>query len=152
MPSLQIVRGALPREQIGARIFAGDILIFQQVPALKALCQAIDAMVREGLGDAAPETAETRLASDVFLSRVRALRGRVHADKALLRQFGDAIAQVGLPVEDTYFDRLQLRLVPSSASHQARRIMPLAPHRDSWGSNIAQQINWWAPLYPLART
>jgi hypothetical protein len=152
MPALQFVPGALTVGQIGAQIFAGDILVFQQVPALKALVRDIDAMVREGLGDTEPETAEARLAPDVFLARVRALRSQVRADKALMELVGEAVAQVGLPPEDTYFDGLQLRLVPSNASHQARRIMPLPPHRDSWGSNILQQINWWAPLYPLART
>jgi hypothetical protein len=146
------VRGALSAEQIGTRVFAGEILIFEQVPALKALVRDIDAMVREGLGDAEPETAEARLAPDLFLARVRKLRSQVRADKALMQLMGEAVAQVGLPPDDTYFDGLQLRLVPSSASHQGRRIMPLPPHRDSWGSNIAQQINWWAPLYPLART
>lgn len=152
MPALQFVPGALTAEQIGAQIFAGDILVFQQVPALKALVRDTDAMVREGLVDAEPETAEARLAPDVFLARVRALRSQVRAEKSLMQLMGEAVAQVGLPPEDTYFDGLQLRLVPSNASHQARRIMPLAPHRDSWGSNIAQQINWWAALYPLART
>ncbi|HWA43903.1 MAG TPA: hypothetical protein VHA10_11880 [Hypericibacter adhaerens] len=152
MPALETLDGALPADLLGARIFAGDILIFRQLPALRSLCRTIDEMVRAGLGDEDPERAETRLAPDLFLARVRALRSQVRADKALLRQIGEAVAQTGLPPEDTYFDGLQLRLVPSNASHQARRIMPLAPHRDSWGSNIPQQINWWAPLYPLART
>jgi hypothetical protein len=152
MPAFQIMTGPLSAERIGEQIFAGDILVFQNLPALKALCETIDARVREGLGDADPQTAEARLVPAVFLGRVRALRSRVRADKALMQQVGEAVAQVGFPPEDTYFDGLQLRLVPSNASHQARRIMPLAPHRDSWGSNISQQINWWAPLYPLART
>jgi hypothetical protein len=152
MPAFQIMTGPLSAERIGEQIFAGDILVFQNLPALKALCETIDARVREGLGDADPQTAEARLAPEVFLGRVRALRSRVRADKALMQQVGEAVAQVGFPPQDTYFDGLQLRLVPSNAGHQARRIMPLAPHRDSWGSNIPQQINWWAPLYPLART
>jgi hypothetical protein len=152
MPAFQFVPGSLNADEIGAQIFAGGILVFRQVPALKALVGDIDAMVRERLGDPEPETAEARLAPDIFLARVRKLRSQVRADKSLMQLVGEAVAQVGLPPDDTYFDGLQLRLVPSNASHQARRIMPLAPHRDSWGSNISQQINWWAPLYPLART
>jgi hypothetical protein len=152
MPALQLVPASLSPRELGERIFAGDILVFRQVPALASLCREIDRRVREGLGDADPETAEARMTPDMFLARVRALRSHVRADKTLLRQFGEAVAQAALPPDDTYFDGLQLRLVPSNASHQARRIMPLAPHRDSWGSNIPQQINWWTPLYPLAPT
>ena len=152
MPAIQILTEPSSAYRIGRQIFAGDILIFQHVPALNDLCQAIDRQVREGLDGVEPATAEARLAPDVFLGRVRGLRSKVRADRELLRLVGEAVAQVGLPPEDTYFDGLQLRLVPSNASHQARRIMPLAPHRDSWGSNISQQINWWTPLYPLART
>src|SRR5882724_10465143 len=101
MPAFQFVPGALTADRIGAQIFAGDILVFRQIPALKALVRDIDAMVREGLGDAEPETAEVRLAPDLFLARVRALRSQVRAEKSLMQLMGEAVAQVGLPPEDT---------------------------------------------------
>lgn len=50
-------------------------------------------------------------------------------------------------------DRLRLRVVPPLASpgHSAhRRIGALPPHRDTWGSGIAEQVNWWLPLYRVA--
>ncbi len=62
----------------------------------------------------------------------------------------DSFAWAGLAAADTYWDRLRLRAVPSCPTHHAPRIRPLAPHRDFWASNLAQQINWWAPIHPVS--
>ena len=31
-------------------------------------------------------------------------------------------------------------------------LQTVPPHRDTWGSGIMAQVNWWLPLYPLADT
>lgn len=141
---------ALPVEEMGRLILNGDLLIWRQLPPLARLCARADAMIREGLQDEDPLTAEARLPADLYLQRVRALRSRFKQDPAIVAAFKEGLIATGLTAADSYWDPLQLRVVPSQDSHQGRRIMPLPPHRDNWGSNIAQQINWWTPLYPLS--
>jgi hypothetical protein len=60
------------------------------------------------------------------------------------------LAACGLVPERTYWDRMRLRINPPGSSHHSRRILNLPAHRDSWGSMLPQQINWWAPLYPVS--
>ena len=64
----------------------------------------------------------------------------------------DTLAAVGYRAQDTWLDRIRLRAVPSRTDIDHPRLQVLPPHRDTWGSGIAAQVNWWLPLYPLSRT
>ncbi|TXH35651.1 MAG: hypothetical protein E6Q98_15295 [Rhodospirillaceae bacterium] len=150
MVAVHFLDRALPVEDIGRLTLNGDLLVWRQMPALARLCETADAMLRDGFQDDDPLTIEARLPADLFLKRVRALRGRFKQDPAIVAAFKDALIATGLTAVDSYWDPLQLRVVPFQNSHQGRRIMPLPAHRDNWGSNIAQQINWWTPLYPTS--
>ena len=150
MVALHLLDKALSAQELGRLTLGGDLLIWRRVPALLDLCRHADQMIREGLQDDAPLTAEARIAGDVYVKRIRRLRAQFKEDPAITGGFKQALVETGLDAADSYWDPLQLRVVPSQASHQARRIWPLPPHRDNWGSNIPQQINWWTPLYPVA--
>lgn len=56
---------------------------------------------------------------------------------------------VGYDPDACYLDRIRLRVVPSASETHGRVIRPLPAHRDTWGSGILAQVNWWLPLYPL---
>ena len=150
MVALQFLDKPLSSDELGRLTLRGDLLIWRQVPALLTLCVAADRMIRIGLQDDEPLTAETRLDGDTYVKRIRRLRAQFKADPAITGGFKQAMVETGLDPLDSYWDPLQLRVVPARTSHQARRIWPLPPHRDNWGSNIPQQINWWTPLYPVA--
>ncbi|WP_374374352.1 hypothetical protein [Dongia sp.] len=141
----------LPSLEIGRRVLAGELIVWRRRPALAALVTRADALLRAGL-DGDPLTAEARLAPEDFIKRVRRLRAAFKTDSEINATFKTALVECGLDSADCYWDPLQLRAVPGQASHHARRILPLPAHRDNWGSNIPQQINWWSPLYPIAET
>lgn len=148
MVALHLLDRPLPAKELGARLLKGEILVWREVEALAELRIELDRIIRQTLADDAPTTAEKRLPGEVFIERIRQLRSQVMKDLKLHRLMKTAMEYVGLDLDDSYWDALQLRVVPSAASHQARRIMPLPMHRDNWGSNIAQQLNWWTPIYP----
>lgn len=150
MVALHFLDQALSAEELGRLTLGGDLLVWRQVPALQVLCKRADEMIRAGLQDDAPLTAETRIEGEAYVKRIRRLRAQFKDDAAIAGGFKQAMIECGLDPADSYWDPLQLRVVPSQTSHQARRIWPLPPHRDNWGSNIPQQINWWTPLYPCA--
>ena len=62
-------------------------------------------------------------------------------------------------METTYVDRPRLRIQPSDGDSVdevsdskygfGRFSQTLPLHRDTWGSGIAYQINWWGPLFEL---
>jgi hypothetical protein len=66
----------------------------------------------------------------------------------------ELFGSVGLDAERLARDRLRLRFQPPLASEQSqpkgvmRTTVPF--HRDTWGTNLYAQINWWAPVYPIS--
>jgi len=43
--------GAIPEAERSQRLFAGQLLVFREVPALGALCRYSDNLLRAGFGD-----------------------------------------------------------------------------------------------------
>lgn len=149
MTAPRIVDTKLDCLALGRELLAGALLVWRRVPALVELAGLADAKLRAGFEDD-PLTAEASFAPDGYLKRVRGLRSAFRADEAINVAFKRALTQIGLTPGSCYWDPLQLRVVPSKPTHQGRRIMPLPQHRDNWGSNIPQQLNWWSPIYPVS--
>ena len=70
--------------------------------------------------------------------------------KALWRQVFEAAS---LDPSLAACDRLHLRFQPhqegSNAPSRARTTSTIAFHRDTWGTNLYAQTNWWAPVYEI---
>ncbi len=132
---------------IAERAFRGELVVFRQLDALAALLDHA-----RGIAYAAfdhPVRDEGRL--DCGLWREKALAARrsfMHSEAVpdLLRAL---FTELGFDPETTYRDRAILRFQPGRAACRTRRLRDLPPHRDSWGSNLMTQLNWWAPLFPL---
>lgn len=141
--------GPLTEADRNARIYAGHILVFRDVPALKRLTGRLHALARDHLG-VAPADAHRHLDADgqaEAASALRKLAGRDAGAKALLSR---ALDDVGVDLDVTYRDPLKLRLQPPAGDQADALVAPLAAHRDTWGSNIMAQTNWWAPVLPVA--
>lgn len=149
MSLAKLIPGPRDTHAIGAAAFSGALLVWRHLPALMTLCTRADEILRTGF-DGDPLSAEQRFEPDEYLKRVRRLRAAFRGDEVINVAFKRALTETGLGAGDCFWDPLQLRVVPAQGSHHGRRIMPLPAHRDNWGSNIGQQINWWSPLYPLS--
>ena len=79
-------------------------------------------------------------------------REAVASDATVARHWWDTMAVIGYRRDATWLDRIRLRVVPSRDDVDHRRLQTVPPHRDTWGSGIMTQINWWLPLYPLVET
>ena len=81
------------------------------------------------------------------LKREYANSGRV---KELWKNLFEA---VGLDPQMAMRDRLTLRFQPprppSGERPWTRSTATVAFHRDTWGTNLYAQVNWWAPVYPI---
>ncbi|MEJ2761187.1 MAG: hypothetical protein P8126_06505 [Gammaproteobacteria bacterium] len=146
-------RGEVPApEQLSAGLFAGELIIFRGVDAVRDLVSRGRTVVEEAFESDSPWLAEGRLPEAEFQDRVRRARKRVQNDAGSEDAWQQILATLGFPSEEMLRDRLRLRVVPSRSGIRSRTSRPLEPHRDSWGSGIMAQVNWWLPLYPLAPT
>ncbi|MFQ5760764.1 MAG: hypothetical protein ACE5HM_07300 [Acidiferrobacterales bacterium] len=63
--------------------------------------------------------------------------------------FRSALGEIGVDIARSYWDRLLLRIFPHGDTHTGGLTSRAGIHRDTWGSNLYQQTNWWAPIYAL---
>lgn len=144
---LHDINGPLVTTERSQRVFAGELLVFRQVPGLVQLCDYSDHLLRAGFGDD-PARAEYAMAPGEYRRRRRQLCQTFESDPQVQRYLLETLAGVGVDLAQCHWDRLCLRVLPCDptlAGH--RRTTP--PHRDTWGSALHAQVNWWAPLQAL---
>ena len=132
---------------IAERAFRGELIVFRRLDALDALLTHARDVAFAAFDD--PVRDEGRLDSGLWREKAMAARRSfMHAEAVpdLLRAL---FTELGFDPETTYRDRAILRFQPGRAACRTRRLRDLPPHRDSWGSNIMTQLNWWAPVFPV---
>jgi hypothetical protein len=106
--------------------------VFKQVGPLLELARLLDEWIGEQPGE--EEIAE--------------LQRRVRGDERVRELVGAALERAGVDPERTYWDKIHLRIVPPAAGDG--QTGTIGVHRDTWGSNVLSQTNWWLPIRPLA--
>jgi hypothetical protein len=53
---------------------------------------------------------------------------------------------------ESYWDKFVVRVAPAKNEFGYREASRIGVHRDTWGTNIHQQINWWAPISSIEKT
>jgi hypothetical protein len=143
--SLHLLSQPLDDGRRGDLIFRGDILVFKGVEPLHELRTRAEALIAEELGDGwVGDRADTPEAA--LLARVRDRFARDPRAKELVCA---VLETVGADLGETFWDWLYLRMQAPDGSGDSSG-QTLAPHRDTWSSNVYQQTNWWTPIRPVS--
>ena len=137
---------------ISTLLFAGEVVVFRDLAGIAALTARVRVLLDGAFEPNDPERAEGRMAPDDYRRACIAARRAVQVDPVVAAAWASALAEIGYPDGSVFGDRMRLRIVPSRPGARGRRSFPLPAHRDTWGANVAAQVNWWLPLYPLAPT
>lgn len=132
-----------------AEIFDGEI--FETVaPSLTKLILHATHMVENGFFGMEPETAHLEMDAVSYRARVVALRKAFNEDSGIRHLVAKLLEEWGADPDDAYFDTLKLRIAPPNNDELVFPLAPLPAHRDTWGSNLYEQINIWAPIKPVS--
>jgi len=129
--------------------FNGDLLIYQNVPAMHELISYADELLRGSLNRVEPAEAQHHFSPDEFLQRTMKAQTHFRKSQTAKGYFFKALEQCGVDLNSTYYDHFPMRIVPTDKAYDGAHCGVISHHRDTWGSNIHSQINWWAPLYEL---
>ena len=132
---------------IAGRAFRGELITFRGLDTLDALLGHARGIAQAAFAD--PVRDEGRLDSGVWREKAIAARRDFMLSKAVPGLLRDLFAELGFDPQTTYRDRAILRFQPGRAACRTRRLRDLPPHRDTWGSNLMNQLNWWAPVFPV---
>lgn len=137
------------------RAYAGDVLVFHQLPSLIALCAYFEA---KWSADAAPLVTAEHGEEGCERQR-RVLCCSYEEDACVSELWTMALREAGVDTQRTAWDRVRLRVQQSGGTIDAvddakfatgRFSSTLPLHRDTWASNVRSQLNCWTPLRPLA--
>jgi hypothetical protein len=130
-------------------LFDGHCVVIRGVRSVASIASRAAAIVEEVFDCREPQRAEQALSPGTFDRTALRARRAVATDAELGRLWNATLDSLGYTRDTCYSDRLRLRVVPSRGIASAPALRSLPPHRDNWASGIAQQINWWMPLYSL---
>lgn len=149
VPTVQVVSGALDDVLRRDLIYSGALLIFKDVEPMLRLCEFTDSLICEALDTSDPVRAQYELPQENYEEKVGALQKQYMKNEPAKSLFREALESVGVDVRRTCWDLLRLRAFSHSEEPNQNGIGRLGVHRDTWGSNIYAQTNWWAPIYPI---
>lgn len=132
-------------------LFAGDLLVYSPGPAATALCALAREMLEEAFHPLAPETAQHRIPVRDFARIAADLKPRFIHHPESKRRVCELLRERGCDPRATHFDVPRLRSSTSDGYLTSGIAYAFHPHRDTWYSAPMCQINWWLPVYPLAR-
>jgi len=139
----------LSTAELHARVFSGEILAFQNLPGAAIISDRATAIFADVFDSVPIDDAHTVLAPSELKSALLQVRQHFARDRAVRAAYSQMLRAAGCAPETTYADRFILRANAPVADFARDTRMVLPAHRDSWGSGITAQINWWMPLNPL---
>lgn len=142
-----------PAREFHDRIYAGEILRLEGLAQHSRVVRFTRQFLEERFHPHVPVELHRHLSHEQQAEQFAAATrdyARCAEVKGLWR---DLFAAVGLDPGATVRDRLHLRFQPHQAPDtpvvRTRSTATVRFHRDTWGTNLYAQVNWWAPVYPL---
>ena len=130
-------------------VFAGHLVVYRQVAAMADLLGYARERLTAAFAPHDPPTAHAALPPDDYRNRIDELRHDWRRDRTVKQLWTALFGEVGCDLDKSFYDWFAIRVVPPATDAVSREGLLLPPHRDTWGSNVYQQINWWAPVFPL---
>ena len=125
-------------------------MLFDSLSATRRLVQKARSIARHCFDMQNPTHAHRRFARKVFFERAAAAQKEFNTApyRAI---FADCLTEIGLSTNGLFRDTLGLRIAPPVKTHEGGFRSNVAIHRDTWGSGLQAQINWWLPVWPLTK-
>lgn len=153
VPVIQTHSSKLSQQALSEAIFSGHILYFEGLQPMAELVRELQMLLQAAFAPHAPESAHEFLEAGDHETRFDQAQEAFRSSSRIPRLIYEAIGAAGADLPDTFCDRLRLRASPpenySSGRPYFRSSTPV--HRDSWGSALLCQVNWWFPVFPLHR-
>lgn len=130
-------------------LFNGDLLVYTQRESMIELIEFTSQMLKKHLGELAPQSAQSKLDKTSFLEATCSAQAEFCRNKQARQLFFNVLSECGVDLEQCYYDHFPLRVVPYAKQHLGAHRAAIGHHRDTWGSNIHCQQNWWAPIFDL---
>jgi hypothetical protein len=130
-------------------LYGGQLFVYSPKAISVALCQFASEMAAEAFAPLDPRQAQHHLSVERFAAILAELKPKfIHHPKSkqLIQQL---LGEMGCDLQKTHFDVPRLRTSTDAGYLTSGISYAFHPHRDTWYSAPACQINWWLPVYEV---
>jgi hypothetical protein len=144
-----------PRESstLYAGLYAGEVVRYSGLAQMAAITAFTRTFVQERLAPYPVPEIHRYLEPQDLAKQLGEVQGAYAQSSEAKLLWKALFAAVGLDMNDTARDRLMLRFqahtAPAANPSWSRSTATVGFHRDTWGTNLSAQINWWAPVWPI---
>ena len=133
-----------------SELYSGNVLVYGRQRAARELAEFARGLIEHAFGSIDPRTAQHELSVEAFAEILSVLKPEFIHHAESKRCVQALLTELGCDPEKTYFDVPRLRSSTSNGYLTSGIAYAWHPHRDTWYSAPACQINWWLPVYELA--
>ncbi len=130
-------------------LFSSHLLIYTHSQSMIELLELTKVLLAKYFGKLDPVHAQQTLTKEQFLNAVSQAQLAFQQSNHMRQLFFNVLSECGVSLSQCYYDHFPLRVVPFKQQHAGIQRSAIGHHRDTWGSNIHCQQNWWAPIFNL---
>ncbi len=133
------------------KILSGEVVQSLRPPSLREFLELLQSRVATYFPSADPRLEVAKLSTDIHMFRMHQLREEIKTDPIFLEAFHPLWQELGIDFSEVYLDALRIRCVPNLFQEipEAQSLAYL--HRDPWYANPQCQLNFWIPIYEVAK-
>ncbi len=130
-------------------LYRGQLFVYSPRPSATALCAFARSMIGEAFAPLDPELAQYSLPVEEYVAILAKLKPAFIHHPRSKELIQGILRELGCDLSKTYFDVPRMRTATSDSYLTSGIAYAFHPHRDTWYSAPACQINWWMPIYPI---
>lgn len=131
------------------RLYHGDVFIYRPQDSTRELCNFAKSMIEEAFHPFDPEHAQDEMEVERYAALLADLKPSFIHHPETKRLLQRLLVDLGCDDDRTYFDVPRLRSSTYADYLTTGIAYAFHPHRDTWYSSPASQLNWWLPIYDL---
>jgi hypothetical protein len=137
-------------EQRRAALYDGELFVYSVREPVRRLAKFAQELIEDAFGSRDPQTAQHEMSVESFAALLGELKPRFIHHPESKRHVRAILEDLGCDPELTYFDVPRLRSSTSDDYLTKGIAYAWHPHRDTWYSAPACQVNFWMPVYDIA--
>jgi hypothetical protein len=131
------------------RLYDGQLFLYSPRATTLAFVNFARSMIEEAFVGLDPRTAQDRMAVEDYAALLGKLKPTFIHHPESKRHLQHILEDLGFDLEKSYFDVPRMRSSTSGEYLTSGIAYAWHPHRDTWYSAPACQINWWIPIYDI---
>jgi hypothetical protein len=134
-----------------SRLYAGDILVYSPSPETASLIKLARDLLEAVFAPRDPRIVHETTTPEQLAAALAKLKPEFVHHQVCKQLIAAILRRMGCDPDQVYFDVPRLRSAYPKGHLNSGIAYAFHVHRDTWYSAPMCQINWWLPVYPLAR-